>query len=74
MREPLSLSLHIKRSFSHFLSQVEHNASYYQYVLQRRHAAIMRCKDTRNLSNRSIFHAASMKYLQFLIKSTREAS
>ena len=32
MREPLSLSLHIKRSFSHFLSQVEHNASFYQYV------------------------------------------
>ena len=30
---------------------------------KRWHGATMRCKDMKKLSNRSIFHAASMKYL-----------
>ena len=35
-REPLSLSLHYIGSFLRFHSQVEHNASLFQYVLFRR--------------------------------------
>ena len=41
-------------SFSRFRLQEKHNASYYQYVVQRWHIAIMRCKVTQNNSNNSI--------------------
>ena len=34
-------------SFSRFRLQEKHNASYYQYVLQRWHGATMRCKGTQ---------------------------
>ena len=37
-------------SFSRFRLQEKHNASYYQYVVQRWHIATMRCKDTQKTS------------------------